>query len=48
MKKSKKRTMSRRHAVLFVKNSPFKGRATRLRKRYTRKIKHRGKDEYNG
>ena len=45
MPKAKTPRKPRSAQILFVKDTPFKNKIVRMRIVYTRKIKHKGKDE---
>jgi len=36
---------TRAHFVLFAENTPFKSKVVKSKKEYTRKQKHKGRDE---
>ena len=44
-KKASKQRKCRNAQILFVKDTPFKNKIVQMRIVYTRKIKHKGKDE---
>lgn len=45
MKVQQPKTRASSHRALFDQNLPFRGKAERLRTRYSRKAKHRGRDQ---
>lgn len=44
-KKASKQRKCRNAEILFARNTPFKNKIVRLKTAYSRKIKHKGRDQ---